>query len=44
MRRRPPPKPRNPVALPARRLKSKVKPSLKLYRRRPKHRGPEGPK
>lgn len=30
-------RPRNPVALPTRRLGLKVKPSAKLYRRRAKH-------
>ena len=29
---------RNPLALPTRRLRRRVKPSAKLYRRRPKHR------
>lgn len=35
--RRKPPKSRNPMAAVARRLKAKVEPAAKAYRRRPKH-------
>jgi hypothetical protein len=34
-------RPRNPLALPTRRLGRRVKPSVKRYRRRPKHQGEE---
>lgn len=39
MKKRSPPKRRNPVAKALRRLKPKVVPSAKAYRRRPKHKG-----